>query len=222
MEEAIGNQPTPYALFIDEVNRGNVASIFGELITLIEDDKRLGEDNELKATLPYSRDEFGVPSNLYIIGTMNTADRSVEALDTALRRRFTFQEMRPDRSLVPQPAGLKIDLKRLFDVINSRIARLMDLDHCIGHAYFMEIKDINTLRRVFQNKIVPLLREYFYGNPAKIGMVLGEGFVSRLVEKVPFAIGDWGVDELDDKGGLHFQQCDGAGGGGFRLDLCRS
>jgi Cdc6-like AAA superfamily ATPase len=199
VKEAIDNQPKPYALFIDEVNRGNVASIFGELITLIEDDKRLGEDNELRATLPYSRVEFGVPSNLYIIGTMNTADRSVEALDTALRRRFTFREMRPLRSLVPQPPGLNVDLRRLFDVINSRIARLMDLDHCIGHAYYMEIKDINSLRRVFENKIIPLLREYFYGNPAKVGMVLGERFVSRLADKVPFALGAWGVDELDDK-----------------------
>jgi hypothetical protein len=199
VEEAIDNHPKPYALFIDEVNRGNVASIFGELITLIEDDKRLGEDHVLTATLPYSRDEFGVPSNLYIIGTMNTADRSVEALDTALRRRFTFREMRPDRTRVPKPPGLSIDLKRLFDVINARIARLMDLDHCIGHAYFMEIKDLNSLRRAFQNKIIPLLREYFYGNPAKVGMVLGERFVSRQDDKVPFASGSWGVDELDDK-----------------------
>jgi Cdc6-like AAA superfamily ATPase len=199
VKEAIDNHPKPYALFIDEVNRGNVASIFGELITLIEDDKRLGEDNQLKATLPYSREEFGVPSNLYIIGTMNTADRSVEALDTALRRRFTFREMRPERSLVPQPPGLKIDLRLLFDVINSRIARLMDLDHCIGHAYFMEVTDINSLRRAFENKIIPLLREYFYGNSAKVGMVLGERFVSRLAEKVPFSSGAWGIDELDDK-----------------------
>lgn len=199
VKEAITNQSKPYALFIDEINRGNVASIFGELITLIEDDKRLGAENRLTATLPYSREEFGVPSNLYIIGTMNTADRSVEALDTALRRRFTFREMRPERSLVPEISGLQIDLRRLFDVVNSRIARLMDTDHCIGHAYFMEITDIHSLRRVFQNKIIPLLREYFYGNPGKIGMVLGEHFVSRLIDKVAFASGAWGIDELDDK-----------------------
>jgi 5-methylcytosine-specific restriction endonuclease McrBC GTP-binding regulatory subunit McrB len=199
VKEAVANFPKPYALFIDEINRGNVASIFGELITLIEDDKRLGETNELKAVLPYSREEFGVPSNLYIIGTMNTADRSVEALDTALRRRFTFREMRPDRDLVPQPAGLKVDLKRLFDAINSRIERLLDHDHCIGHAYFMEVKDSNSLRRVFQNKIIPLLREYFYGSPAKVGMVLGERFVLPRAEKVSFGAGAWGVDALDEK-----------------------
>jgi Cdc6-like AAA superfamily ATPase len=199
VREAKINPSKSYALFIDEINRGNVASIFGELITLIEDDKRLGTINELMAVLPYSREEFSIPQNLYIIGTMNTADRSVEALDTALRRRFTFMEMRPDRSLVPEPAGMAVDLKRLFDVINARIEQLLDHDHCIGHAYFMGMKDINDLRLVFANKIIPLLREYFYGNPAKVGMVLGERFVTRKTGKTAFASGAWGADELDEK-----------------------
>lgn len=162
-------------------------------------DKRLKETNELTTKLPYSREEFGVPNNLYIIGTMNTADRSVEALDTALRRRFTFIEMRPNREKVTQPDGMKADLRKIFDVINARIERLHDADHCIGHAYFMGIKDLAGLRSVFANKIIPLLREYFYGNPAKVGMVLGERFVKRKTDNAPFATGTWGADELDEK-----------------------
>jgi hypothetical protein len=200
-KEAAANGGKDYALFIDEINRGNVASIFGELITLIEEDKRLGAENELKATLPYSRDEFGVPANLYIIGTMNTADRSVEALDTALRRRFTFEEMRPNPDLVKTPDALKeeVDLRRLFDVINDRIERLLDHDHCIGHAYFMDVQDLSGLRRAFANKIIPLLREYFYGNPGKVGMVLGSRFVSIKGSSTAFASGNWGMDDLEDK-----------------------
>ena len=201
--EAAANPDRDYALFIDEINRGNVASIFGELITLIEEDKRLKAANELRAILPYSREEFGVPANLYLIGTMNTADRSVEALDTALRRRFTFLELRPNRELIPQPADLALDLRRLFDVINGRIEQLLDHDHCIGHAYFMEIKDLSDLQRIFANKIIPLLREYFYGHPAKVGMVLGDRFVSRKANPIPFAPG-WGADELDEKEVIQF------------------
>jgi len=197
--QAQDNPSKDFALLIDEINRGNVASIFGELITLIEEDKRLKEPNALTTKLPYSREEFGVPNNLYIIGTMNTADRSVEALDTALRRRFTFIEMRPDRERVAQPAGMKVDLRKLFDVINARIEQLLDHDHCIGHAYFMGIKDLAGLRSVFANKIIPLLREYFYGNQAKVGMVLGERFVKRKTDNAPFAAGAWGADELDEK-----------------------
>jgi 5-methylcytosine-specific restriction protein B len=197
--DAEANPDKDYAIFIDEINRGNVASIFGELITLIEEDKRLGAPNELKACLPYSRKPFGVPGNLYIIGTMNTADRSVEALDTALRRRFIFDEMRPDPELITNPKNLKVDIQRLFNVINARIEQLLDHDHCIGHAYFMGIKTLDHLRGTFANKIVPLLREYFYGNPAKIGMVLGAKFISKRSDSLAFAAGDWGADELDQK-----------------------
>ena len=196
--EAEANPTKNYALFIDEINRGNVASIFGELITLIEEDKRLGAENELKTRLPYSQKDFGVPRNLYIIGTMNTADRSVEALDTALRRRFTFEEMRPQADTVPQPAGLPVDLRTLLNVINSRIEQLLDRDHCIGHYYLMDIQDFSGLQSVFANKIIPLLREYFYGNPAKVGMVLGSPFVVRKDAKTPFASG-WSSDDLDEK-----------------------
>jgi 5-methylcytosine-specific restriction endonuclease McrBC GTP-binding regulatory subunit McrB len=197
--EAEDNPTKKYALFIDEINRGNVASIFGELITLIEDDKRLGRKNQLTAVLPYSRKEFGVPDNLYIIGTMNTADRSVEALDTALRRRFIFEEMLPDREKVSLYPDAKVDLQKMFDVMNARIERLLDHDHCIGHAYFMCIENLDDLRSVFANKILPLLREYFYGSPAKVGMVLGDRFVLRKTKKRPFAPGSWGADELDEK-----------------------
>lgn len=191
--------PKPYALFIDEINRGNVASIFGELITLIEDDKRLGAANQLTPELPYSRQAFGVPKNLHIIGTMNTADRSVEALDTALRRRFTFVEMRPDPGCIVQPPSLGVELGKLLTAMNARIEQLLDHDHCIGHAYFMSVNDLPALRKVFANKIIPLLREYFYGCPAKIGMVLGERFVARASSKLPFAGGSWGAGELDEK-----------------------
>ena len=199
--EARGNPGKNYALFIDEINRGNIASIFGELITLIEEDKRLGADNELEAVLPYSREPFGVPKNLYIIGTMNTADRSVEALDTALRRRFTFIEMRPDAELVAssQPANLNVDLAKLMETINARIERLLDHDHAIGHAFFLKVKDLPSLQRVFKNEILPLLREFFYGNPAKIGLILGERFVTKKTGNVAFKDGDWGAEDLDEK-----------------------
>ena len=196
---AQADHPKPYALFIDEINRGNVASIFGELITLIEDDKRIGQDNPLTVMLPYSREVFGVPDNLYIIGTMNTADRSVEALDTALRRRFIFEEMRPDETKVKQPVGLGVDLPKLFRTINARLERLLDHDHCIGHAYFMDVNSLSELQCVFANKIIPLLREYFYGNPAKIGLVLGKQFITKQTETNDFASGDWGLGDLDEK-----------------------
>lgn len=198
VQEARDNPSQKFALFIDEINRGNVANIFGELISLIEDDKRTGEKCALTAILPYSRNELGVPKNLYIIGTMNTADRSVEALDTALRRRFTFLEMAPDRKHVPERVG-SIDLRRLFDTVNTRIERLLDRDKCIGHSYFMDVKNLEDLRRVFAKSVLPLLREYFYGNAAKVGMVLGERFVTRADTANDFAAGDWGNDELDDK-----------------------
>jgi len=207
-QEAAANPDKPYALFIDEINRGNVASILGELITLIEEDKRLGEDNELTPELPYSRKPFGVPKNLYIIGTMNTADRSVEALDTALRRRFMFIEMRPDPSLIEQPRALNVDLRKLLIVMNARIEQLLDHDHCIGHAYFMDVKDLTGLRAAFANKIIPLLREYFYGNPAKVGMVLGERFVLRESTRAAVAAGSWGVGDLDEKEVFTFANVD--------------
>lgn len=198
------NPDKRYALFIDEINRGNVASIFGELISLIEDDKRKDAEHEMSVRLPYSHEEFSVPPNLYIIGTMNTADRSVEALDTALRRRFTFVEKAPDPGLLKKAASLEVDLKRLLLTINSRIERLLDRDHCIGHSFLMEVaaaqEPLSELRGAFKHKILPLLREYFYGNPAKIGMVLGERFVRRRPQNdMSFASGAWGIDEIETK-----------------------
>jgi 5-methylcytosine-specific restriction protein B len=178
----INKNGKPFILIIDEINRGNVSQIFGELITLIEDDKRLGKDEALEVTLPYSKERFGVPPNLFIIGTMNTADRSVEALDTALRRRFSFEEMPPKPELIKQEGKLEngilenIELDFLLNTINRRIEKLLDKDHQIGHSYFISVANFTDLKTVFQNKIVPLLQEYFFGDYGKIGLVVGKGF----------------------------------------------
>lgn len=184
-----------YVMIIDEINRGNVANIFGELISLIEDDKRLGASEELRAELPYSHTIFGVPKNVYIIGTMNTADRSVEALDSALRRRFTFKEMMPKSELVPE----KNNVRSIFEIINQRIEVLKDREHQIGHSYFMGVENEDDLKDVFYDKIIPLLQEYFYGDYEKIQLVLGEGFVKKESESVKFAgdkSGDFDVSEV--------------------------
>ncbi|WP_196893502.1 AAA family ATPase [Aureivirga marina] len=173
------NVTEKYVLIIDEINRGNVSEIFGELITLIEDDKRLGNSEALKITLPYSKKVFGVPNNLHIIGTMNTADRSVEALDSALRRRFSFKEIAPKSSLLKKKIIVGISLEELLEIINNRIEVLLDSDHKIGHSYFFSVENLEDLKAVFQNKIIPLLQEYFFGDYAKIGLVLGENFVSK-------------------------------------------
>jgi hypothetical protein len=170
-----------YVLIIDEINRGNIAQIFGELITLIEVDKREGEKEALSATLPYSKNPFSVPSNLYIIGTMNTADRSVEALDTALRRRFLFKEMMPDLNVINENLIISgINIRNLLKTINDRLEFLIDRDHLIGHSYFIRIKGIPDLMKVFKNNIIPLLQEYFYNNYEKMGFVLGEGFIEQI------------------------------------------
>lgn len=166
-----------YAIFIDEINRGNVSAIFGELITLIEPDKRIGAINELRVKLPYSKREFGVPKNVDIIGTMNTADRSVEALDTALRRRFSFIEMQPNPEVLSNSEYQDVDLKQLLETINQRIEVLVDKDHQIGHSYFIGIQNLEDLKLVFKDKIIPLLEEYFYGDFGKIGLVLGGNFI---------------------------------------------
>lgn len=184
-----------YVMIIDEINRGNVANIFGELISLIEDDKRLGASEELHAELPYSHTIFGVPKNLYIIGTMNTADRSVEALDSALRRRFTFKEMMPKSELVPKENYVR----NIFEIINQRIEVLKDREHQIGHSYFMGVNSEEGLKAVIYDKIIPLLQEYFYGDYEKIQLVLGEGFVKRDSASVKFAgdkSGDFEVSEV--------------------------
>lgn len=169
-----------YVLIIDEINRGNVSQIFGELITLIEEDKREGKEEALVVTLPYSKEKFSVPANLYIIGTMNTADRSVEALDSALRRRFTFISMEPKPDELKNQVISEINLAKLLSVINDRISYLLDNDHKIGHSYFMNIKDEMGLRKAFGNKIIPLLKEYFYNDYEKIYWILGSAFVKKI------------------------------------------
>ena len=174
-----------YVLIIDEINRGNVSQIFGELITLLEEDKRLGKAEALELMLPYSKVKFGVPPNLYVIGTMNTADRSVEALDTALRRRFSFEEIAPNYSKdVIDYSYAGINASDILITINKRIEKLLDKDHLIGHSYFIkqdneQAKD--KLIKAFYKNIIPLLQEYFFGDYGKIGLILGQGFV-RLKE----------------------------------------
>ncbi|NRR92777.1 AAA family ATPase [Winogradskyella undariae] len=181
-----------YAIFIDEINRGNVSAIFGELITLIEVDKRTGAKNELRIKLPYSKKEFSVPSNLDIYGTMNTADRSVEALDTALRRRFEFKEMMPDYAIIANGEVEGIRLSNVLKTINERIELLIDREHAIGHSYFVGVETAKQLAKAFTNKIVPLLQEYFYGDYGKIGLVLGKGFVEKIKnDKIEFASFDY-------------------------------
>ncbi|WP_051929360.1 AAA family ATPase [Flavobacterium sp. 83] len=199
-----------YVLIIDEINRGNISSIFGELITLLEDDKRKGilkENKEaIEVELPYSDDKFSVPDNLYIIGTMNTADRSVESLDTALRRRFSFVEMYPNSEILKNEHDSKgiisneegeIDLVQLLETINGRIEILIDKDHKIGHSFFINTKTFQELKLVFKDKVIPLLEEYFFGDFGKVGLVLGKGFIEKADVKDKVAFADFDHDDKD-------------------------
>jgi 5-methylcytosine-specific restriction protein B len=181
-----------YALFIDEINRGNVAKIFGELITLVETDKRLSFDSNgkkvsgLEATLPYSGDRFGVPANVDLICTMNTADRSIALLDTALRRRFRFEELMPNArdidsqgsGTIPDGEGGEIDLRQLLNAVNARLTHFLHRDQTIGHAYFTKVKSFSDLRTVIARAVLPLLQEYFYDDWSQIRLVLADQTVT--------------------------------------------
>lgn len=166
------NTAKPHILIIDEINRGDVSKIFGELITIIEEDKRIGKEHQMTVTLPYSRETFGVPYNLYIIGTMNTADRSIALLDTALRRRFDFEEMMPKPELLRGKDIEGVDLEQLLTNINDRIKNEYDRDHQIGHSYLMEVENKEQLERAYKNRILPLLNEYFYNDIDSVAKVL--------------------------------------------------
>ncbi|HEY3372245.1 MAG TPA: AAA family ATPase, partial [Prolixibacteraceae bacterium] len=256
VSKQIVQKPQNFVLIIDEINRGNVSQIFGELITLIEEDKRAGASEALSVILPYSKEEFSVPANLYLLGTMNTADRSIESMDTALRRRFSFKEMPSDPGLVTNlhakilATGLQnlqkeigvalsgeieselaklfvednslntikqdftdkyistgsgdidikglatdlkdrnllmIDFESMLIAMNSRLEKLIDKDHTIGHGFFMLIAEsvlpYIALQDVFENKVIPLLQEFFFGDFGKIGLVLGETFIEKQENK---------------------------------------
>ncbi len=202
-----------YALIIDEINRGNISRIFGELITLIEDDKRLGMVNEMMVKLPYSKEsDFGIPPNIYIIGTMNTADRSIALMDIALRRRFIFRKMAPDSKIIRDlliEKGLNEEfveiVENTFIILNKRIRALLDEDHMLGHSYFLKIGKEDpeySLHAVWYDQVVPLLQEYFYNDWDKTRLILGDynsdnkqGFVKTLKSEYKGILGS----EYDDE-----------------------
>lgn len=177
----VSSRRKPFVLIIDEINRGNVSRIFGELITLIEPSKRAGASEALTTILPYSKRHFSVPDNLYLIGTMNTADRSLSGLDIALRRRFEFEEMPPRPELLEDVVVKKgeylVNVGELLNVLNQRIEVLLDRDHCLGHANFMLLKEepkLDRLSAIFQNQVLPLLQEYFFEDWQRIAWVLND------------------------------------------------
>lgn len=176
-ENLIQQKQENYVFIIDEINRGNISKIFGELITLIEPSKRIGKPEGMRIRLPYSPTHFGVPQNVYLIGTMNTADRSITSIDTALRRRFSFTEMLPDPAVLKDISVEDISIRKLLTVMNNRIEALYDREHTIGHACFLPLRENPTseaLGEIFADTILPLLQEYFYEDYEKIRLVLGD------------------------------------------------
>lgn len=185
LENGTGNN---FLFVIDEINRGNISKIFGELITLIEPEKRIGAAEEIRVTLPYSGDQFGIPMNVYVLGTMNTADRSIAMMDTALRRRFEFVEMMPDSDLIREKVGEAgtidgYNLADILDTLNERISYLFDREHTLGHAFFMNNNTLADVKRTFENKIIPLLQEYFYDDFRKIKAILNDKNGIYITEK---------------------------------------
>lgn len=216
-QEDLQEERQNYVLIIDEINRGNISKIFGELITLIETSKRAGEPEALSVVLPYSSTAFSVPNNLYLIGTMNTADRSLTALDTALRRRFEFEAMLPDIDVLADTVVNGINLPRLLQTLNDRIQVLYDSEHTLGHAFFIPVVQakedeelaFERLKRIMRNKVLPLLEEYFYNDWQKIRMVLGDNqkeeqlqFIREVKDQKQFAdlFGISGTDDLQEVG----------------------
>jgi 5-methylcytosine-specific restriction protein B len=191
----------PYYLIIDEINRGNIAKIFGEMITLIEKDKR----ESLSCTLPYSHKPFTMPKNLYLIGTMNTSDRSIALLDTALRRRFAFIEINPDVSIVERAhptIGGNVSPSRLLQELNNRITEKIDRDHRIGHSYFLgdDLVTKYDLFNVWYYKVLPLLMEYFYNDVKQVSEIVGkEFFDTKTGEIIQFGLkpNDNGISEFE-------------------------
>lgn len=174
-------QHNNYVLIIDEINRGNISRIFGELITLLEPSKRLGAADSQQALLPYSKKSLSVPDNLYVIGTMNTADKSLAQMDIALRRRFTFVEMAPQPRLLDGKVIHGVSLSEMLATINERIEVLLDRDHLVGHSYFLPLLEIDSpeasetaLASIFKHAIIPLLQEYFFDDWERIGWVFND------------------------------------------------
>lgn len=193
----IDKEKSNFVLIVDEINRGNPSNVFGELITLIESYKRAGAPEALSVTLPYSKEDFSVPNNLYIIGTMNTADRSLALMDTALRRRFHFEEMMPKPALL---AGIDVDgvdIQLLLERMNARITALYDREHTLGHAFFMPLREEPTLaklREVFERQILPLLQEYFFEDWNKIRLIVGDALI--VPEKIDADLFDGNIDNI--------------------------